>query len=74
MKVCEHFKSNKLLGHTYKSPLNKTDVEIIKKKKKTGFRFRTACGLPETGLIILSLFVLLISIPSEDPHFKCNTY
>lgn len=34
MKVFEHFKSNKLLGHTYKSPLNKTDVEIIKKKKK----------------------------------------
>ena len=33
MKVCEHFKSNKLLGHTYKSPLNKTGVEIIKKNK-----------------------------------------
>lgn len=73
MKVREHFKSNKLLGHTYKSPLNKINVEIIL-KKKTGFRFRTACGLPETGLITLSLFLLVILIPSEDPHFKCNTY
>lgn len=74
MKVREHFKSNKLLGHTYKSPLNKINVEIIKKKKKTGFRFRTACGLPETGLITLALFLLVILIPSEVPHFKCNTY
>ena len=34
MKVREHFKSNKLLGHTYKSPLNKINVEIIFKKRQ----------------------------------------
>lgn len=70
MEVHGHFKSNKLFEHAYKSFLYKTDVEIKGKKKKTGFRFRTACGLPETGLITLPLFRL----PSEEPNFKYNRY